>query len=116
MNRGRRSWAMRRTKILRASRFQQNRPRRADGNVRKGRIDVVGVDKLDRLVAQLISEFERHNWSRLHGRSIAAKAILPAIADAYSCCSRRILNAVLATAFSGQVLASPSFSVASVKL
>ena len=65
MNRGRRSWAMRRTKILRASRFQQNRPRRADGNVRKGRIDVVGVDKLDRLVAQLISEFERHSTALL---------------------------------------------------
>jgi hypothetical protein len=115
---------MRRTKILRTSRFSRTGLDELMANVRKGGIDVVGVDKLDRLgrslqqLAQLISEFEStaRRWSRLHGRSIAAKAILPAIADAYSCCSRRILNAVLATAFSGQVLASPSFLVASVKL
>ena len=115
---------MRRTKILRASRFSRTGLDELMANVRKGRIDLVGVDKLDRLgrilqqLAQLISEFEgtARRWSRLHGRSIAAKAILPAIADAYSCCSRRNLNAVSATAFSGQVLASPSFLVASVKL
>ena len=118
MNRGRRSWAMRRTKILRASRFQQNRPRRADGNVRKGRVDVVGVDKLDRLVAQLISEFERHSTALVAtSREIDSSESNPAgDCRCIFLLQSPNLNAVSATAFSGQVLASPSFLVASVKL
>jgi hypothetical protein len=58
---------MRRTKILRASRFSRTGLDELMANVRKDRIDVVGVDKLDRLgrslrqLAQLISEFERHS-------------------------------------------------------
>ena len=58
---------MRRTKILRASRFSRTGLDELMANVRKGRIDVVGVDKLDRIgrslrqLAQLISEFERHS-------------------------------------------------------
>ena len=58
---------MRRTKILRASRFSRTGLDELMANVRKGRIDVVGVDKLDRLgrslqqLAQLISEFERYS-------------------------------------------------------
>jgi hypothetical protein len=78
----------------------QSRIRRADGQCCKGRIDVVGVDKLDRLgrslqhLAQLISEFERHSAALVAtSREIdTSKAILPAIADAYSCCRRRILT------------------------
>ena len=86
MNRDRRSWALRRTKILRASRFKQNRPRIDDGNVGKGRVDGVGVSKLDGS-GRCIFLLQSPN-----------------------------LNAASATAFSGQVLASPSFLVASVKL
>ena len=112
---------MRRTKILRASRFQQNRPRRADGNVRKGRIDVVGVDKLDRLgrsfqqLAQLISEFERHSTVLdATSREIDTSESNPA----GDCRCIFLLqapnfNAMSATAFSGQFLASPSLLVAS---
>jgi DNA invertase Pin-like site-specific DNA recombinase len=50
-----------RTKILRASPFSRTGLDELMANVRKGRIDVVGVDKLDRLgrsfqqLAQLIS-------------------------------------------------------------
>jgi hypothetical protein len=40
---------MRRTKILRTSRFSRTGLDELMANVRKGRIDVVGVDKLDRL-------------------------------------------------------------------
>jgi hypothetical protein len=49
MNRGRRELGDAPNEDSACLAFQQNRPRRADGNVRKGRIDVVGVDKLDRL-------------------------------------------------------------------
>jgi len=97
--------------------FQQNRPRRADGNVRKGRIDVVGVDKLDRLVAQLISEFKRHSTALLAtSREIDSESNPAGDCRCIILLESPNLNAVSATAFSGQVLASPSFLVASVKL
>jgi Resolvase, N terminal domain len=111
---------MRRTKILRASRFQQNRPRRADGQRCKGRSDVVGVDKLDRLgrsfqqLAQLISEFESHSTALVAtSREIDTSESNPAgDCGCIFLLQSPNLNAVSATAFSGEVLASPSFLVA----
>ena len=113
-----------RTKILRASRFSRTGLDELMANVRKGRIDVVGVDKLDRLgrsfqqLAQLISEFERHSAALVAtSREIDSSESNPAgDCRCIFLLQAPNLNAVLATAFSGQVLASPSFLVASVKL
>ena len=109
---------MRRTNILRASRFSRTGLDELMANVRKGHIDVVDVDKLDRLVAQLISEFERHSTALVAtSREIDTSESNPA----GDCRCIFLLqspnfNAMSATAFSDQFLASPSFLVASVKL
>ncbi len=101
---------MRRTKILRAARFSRTGLDELMANVRKG-------SSLQQL-AQLISEFERHSTALVAtSREIDSSESNPAgDCRCIFLLQSPNLNAVSATAFSGQVLASPSFLVASVKL